>query len=301
MAASQPFDNSLWAQILQGRSPYGTSGTDVMNSLASTRSGNGQLDPALAQFFSASQNSGENGSASGPIGANSGSPFDSNGFYNLNGQQYVQVGGIPDDQRVQNRDPSMFTYDPTAGLITPSSNIKAPQDDPFSKYFPMIAMGLLGGTALSGAMGGLGDIPAGDPFAGAQAEAFGSGSGAGSGFGGGAGGAAAGSPFEGAVAGGAANGPLPGPLSSLLGGDFSGAASGLFSSALSNPIQALGLFQMAHGLISGNKGPTSSSTSGSSKPQGGTGVPGTTPGRSAFQFQPNQQTATQLSQYLGGR
>lgn len=88
------------------------------------------------------------------------------------------------------------------------------------------------------------------------------------------------------------------PLQQLLGGNFSGAASGLLSSALSNPLQALGLLQMAHGLV-GSHGTTSSTTSGSSKPAGGAGVP-VTQSASRPAWQPNPNTAAQLQQYLGG-
>ncbi len=177
--------------------------------------------------------------------------------------------------------------------------------------------GLLGAAGSGSTTAGMGEGWSGygaDPsIVGGSGEAFGGGAG-GVASGGGLGPGGGLDPETAAGAGAmsvAQNGIGPGGLLSQLQGAFSNPSSllssngllangaqGLLSSAISNPVQALGLLQMARGAI-GSHGPSSSNTSGSSKPQGGTGVPNTGTSQRA-PWQPNPYTAAQLSQYLGG-
>lgn len=130
--AGTPSQGALWDQILQGRSPFGSSGIDIMNSLAQRNAGE-TSGPDASQFL------GKDG-------------VDGSGYIVRNGQRYVQVGGIPDDQRVLNRDPSQFIYDPKYGLLAPASNIQAPTDA-LTEAMPFLVAAGLGGPALFSAFG----------------------------------------------------------------------------------------------------------------------------------------------------
>jgi len=248
-----------------------------------------------------------------------------------NGNSVVQIG---DPSHLMNQpgksgewliDPSKVTYDPNLGYVTDPNNIGS-KNASASWGAPVAAAlltgglldagGLLGGITgnttnyFSGALGGMGpnssyggmlaanttDVPVGElPYSGLEGPGV-------------AGGL---DPETAAGAGGmsvAQNGIGPGSFmaqlqgaianpGSLLGsnGLLANGGSSLLSSALSNPIQALGLLQMGRGLV-GSHGSTSSSTSGSSKPQGGSGVPA--PQQRAA-WTPNPYTQSQIHQLYG--
>lgn len=311
---------SLWDTLLQGQSPFGSSGIDVMNTLAQSRNGqtNGQIDPRLLQYFNVGYQGSEAGSSTPnftPTG-----PFDQQGFINQGGQNYVQVAGIPDDQRIVNRDPSMFHYDPKGGLLTSASNVNVPSSM-LDNIMPLLVGGALAGPAIGAALGGsAGAAAEGADWVPSMGNQL---AGAGEGVGGGAGASVESADWQPSLGSSGSNyapvtdlsttsgmpatqAPAPvtdlstggSPFSQLLNGNYSGAASGLLSGAMHNPLQALGMLQAASGLL-GRHGPTSSSTNApGAKPQGGTGVPTTQSARAPWQ--PNPVTAMQLAQLYGG-
>jgi len=351
---SESGDYSLWNQILQGQPSFGSSGFDIMNSLAQAQTG-GYVDPRLAQYYNMTPRE-SGGYNFTPI---EGSGISGTGFIERNGQHLVQTGGVPDDERILNRDPSQFQVDPRFGLVTDHSNVNVPSSF-LDRWAPLFVGAGLAGPAMFAAMGGgsagvalAGDESAGlsmanpftsgasgfaenSPYWGMQAGGNGVASDANildgyaggsevDGYMGGLGNQPAMSNWatQGAGAGGldpetlsgaggmgvSQNGIGPGSLmdrlsgafnnpSSLLSGNgmLANAGNGLLSSALHNPLQALGAAQMLGGLIHPNN--SGSRSSASSKPQGGTGVP------QAGSYQrvpwtPNPYTAMQLNQMYG--
>lgn len=249
----------------------------------------------------------------------------SDALSNYNGKgQYTQLrndniggpGGV--------LDPSKVIYDPQYGMLTPSSNVNAPQDDWMANYMPFIIAGLGSAAAIAGASGAAG--AAGSTGATAPIDvstsdlgALGTvnGEGATVGAAGTAGGTAGSSLDFGGYTGGidpetaagqggmgvAQNGIGPGSFtdqlagainnpSSLLGsnGLLSQGAQSLGSWAISHPLQAAGLVQTASGLLHRNSGASGSS----GKSSGGSGLPAGSLNIPAVNYTPNPYLMAQL-------
>jgi len=278
-----------------GPNAFGTSGIDFANALAQAQSGGG-IDPRLAQYFNEStQGSEGSNTVFNPTGSVS-----NQGTVMIDGIPYIQLAGATDNTTIKNRDPSMFKQDPTFGLLTPASNVMS-GSDPFSDIAPILAAAGFAGPALYAAAGGLGaadnpywsmtaanttDVPVGSlPYSGLEGATT----------------PAAGTfDAEGVTGLGGVNALAPhtlgGELSGLLSGNASlgstlgGVGSTLLSGAMNNPLQALGLLQMAKGVI-GSHGSTSSSSSSKGS---GNGMALPSPqSRPAFMPNPYTQMAIQ--------
>lgn len=248
---------------------------------------------------------------------NDGTNLTPTGAIRLNGQDYVQLAGATDNTSIKNRDPSMFQYDPTYGLITPSSNVMS-GSDPFSDIAPWAMLGIAGAGAASSLLGGAGDL-AGASGA-SNPNYFGMlASNAGTtdvpigeelgGIGEAAGAAVApgGAMDEGiglqdmvGLSPHSASGIL-GALTSGYPGALSSIPGSLLSSAMSNPLQAIGILQTGAGLLHNAGllgGGHSTATSSPGKSSGGSGVGALNIHRP--QFTPNPYTLAQLRQYGGG-
>lgn len=179
-------DYSLWNQILNGRPSFGETGFDIMNALAAAQGG-GPVDPRLAQYFDMTPREGGGFNFQPREGTGVGAQ----GHIQRNGRNYVQMGGVPDDERVLNRDPSQFEVDPRFGLLTGAENVHI-EPTWLDRYSPYLVAAGFGGAALGAAMGGgagaalesgtgafdagIGlDTMAGGPWAGGEAAGVGTG------------------------------------------------------------------------------------------------------------------------------
>lgn len=154
---SGPSTSQSMAALVGNQNPFGTSGVDIMNTIAQNPN-----DPRLASMFT-QQQQGSEGTQT-VLYPNQGSRLDPSGaITNPNNPKdpFVQVGNLPDGRVT---DMSKVIYDPQFGAITTQSNInqKQLQNDAFSTYFPMLAIGGgIMGPALAGAAAGLGASGAG--------------------------------------------------------------------------------------------------------------------------------------------
>ncbi|HEX3156706.1 MAG TPA: hypothetical protein VHV32_18905 [Candidatus Angelobacter sp.] len=314
---------------------FGSSGIDFANALAQAAAG-GQIDPRLAQYF----NIGSQGSETPTTTFTPNDPNgpSNQGTVMIDGVPYVQLAGATDNSTIRSRDPSMFRNDPKYGLITPASNVHAGTDW-YSEIAPWLMVGGgIAGPALAAAAGGssglLGsmgpndayggmtaanatDVPIGElPYSGLDP----------SGMGGMAGsavadptgmGAMGGASSSAAAPGGAMDmaGGMPGLAPQTLSGNLNAILSGttslgtgaqgllgsLAQSAMSNPLQAIGLLQTGAGLLH-NTGLLGGShtTQQSGKSSNGTGVGNSSLFTSRPQWTPNPYTLRQLQQYGGG-
>lgn len=323
--------NNLWDQILRGRNPYGSSGLDIMNTMSQAQAGGSRPNSPYITQGEASSEGGSGGYSA------RGNNLDPNGYVTRNGQRYVQVGGIPDDQRVQNRDPGQFQYDPEYGLITHESNIRVP-NSALDNIMPLLVGGALAGPALAanfagGAAAGsqspgmLAGIDAAESGGTLGLNAAGTGTVPYASSGGllspssnywnmtadagnvasdaanyapvsessavpGTSGTQLAAPVTEASTW-SANSGLRGILGNATAGNWAGAGQGLLSSIASNPLQAYSAYQIGSGLLTGNRGASSSQSSPSSSKAGnGQAIPEMNFQRP--QFTPNPYLLAQL-------
>lgn len=140
-------DYSLWNQILQGRPSFGDSGFDVMNALAAAQTG-GAVDPRLSQYYDMTPKEGGGFN----FQPREGSGFGAQGHVQRGGRNLLQVGGVPDDERIVNRDRSQFEVDPHYGLLTGEENVHITPTW-LDRYSPYLVGAGLAGPALFAALG----------------------------------------------------------------------------------------------------------------------------------------------------
>lgn len=154
---SGPSTTDNMNQFLNNRNPFGTSGFDIANTVGQNSS-QGAVDPRLYSYYNVQSNGTSESGSGQTLSSNNPRLLNDGSIINPNNPKdpFVQVGNLPPGRIL---DMSKVTYDPEFGAITNQSNINQQQlqNDPFSQYFPGLAVGLgIAGPAVSGALSGFG-------------------------------------------------------------------------------------------------------------------------------------------------
>lgn len=149
--------------LLNGRDPNGSSGFNVANTLAQSRSG--QDDPRLRNLFSWQPTENSN---VGMYGDSTNQRLDNQG--NVDGD-WVQVGNFDlNSDYFKNKDKGSFKYDPEFGLLTRRSNMNVPESM-LDRYMPAIVTAAVMGPALAH-QGLLGGAAAGEETAAVRPDSY---------------------------------------------------------------------------------------------------------------------------------